>query len=72
MDTLIFIKSEIDKKVYDKNDILKKDAYFEKTVMEQISLGMDKLQVVNSREDRIFIQSRLTSQYLNQYKGIYS
>ena len=60
MKVLLSIKSDIDQKVYDKNDILKKDAYFEQTVMTQIKEGMDKLGIANVREDRKFIQSRIT------------
>ena len=41
MSVLLSIKNDIDQKVYDRNDILKKDAYFEKTVMTQIKEGMD-------------------------------
>ena len=65
------IKSTIDQKVYDRNDILKKDAYFEHTVMTEISSGLDRLGVANTREDRLFIQSRVTKQYLNQYRDTY-
>lgn len=72
MNILLSIKADIDQKVYDKNDILKKDAYFEQTVMTQIKEGMDKLGIPNIREDRIFIQSRITRQYLNQYNATYS
>ena len=36
---LMTIKSDIDRKVYDRNDILKKDAYFEQTVMTEIKNG---------------------------------
>ena len=68
---LMTIKSDIDRKVYDRNDILKKDAYFEQTVMTEIKTGMDTLGVVNSREDRVFIQSRITKQYLEQYRETY-
>lgn len=68
---LMTIKSDIDRKVYDRNDILKKDAYFEQTVMTEIKTGMDTLGVVNSREDRAFIQSRITKQYLEQYRETY-
>lgn len=68
---LMIIKSDIDRKVYDRNDILKKDAYFEQTVMTEIKTGMDTLGVVNSREDRVFIQSRITKQYLEQYRETY-
>ncbi len=72
MNVLLSIKSDIDQKVYDKNDILKKDAYFEQTVMTQIKEGMDKLGIANVREDRVFIQSRITKQYLNQYNATYT
>lgn len=71
MNVLSNIKCEIDKKVYDRNDILKKDAYFEQTVMMQIKEGMKKLGIDNDRDDRIFIQSRITKQYLNQYNATY-
>lgn len=72
LNTLLYIKRTIDQKVYDRNDILKKDAYFEQTVMTQITEGMDYLGVANVREDRVFIQTRITSQYLSQYKSIYA
>ena len=71
-DTLSEIKETIDQKVYDRNDILKKDAYFEQTVMQEISKGLDKLGLENSREDRLFIQSRIASQYLEQYRNTYT
>ena len=69
---LLTIKTEIDQKVYDKNDILKKDAYFEQTVMVQINAGLEKLNLQNTREDRVFIQSRISAQYLNQYRSVYA
>ena len=72
MNVLLSIKSDIDQKVYDRHDILKKDAYFEQTVMRQIKLGMDKLGISSAREDRLFIQSRITKQYLEQYNQTYS
>ena len=68
---LMSIKNDIDRKVYDRNDILKKDAYFEKTVMTEIKKGMDSMGIANSREDRLFIQSRIAKQYLEQYKETY-
>lgn len=71
MSVLLSIKNDIDQKVYDRNDILKKDAYFEKTVMTQIKEGMDKLNLTSDRADRLFIQSRITRQYLNQYNATY-
>jgi type I restriction enzyme R subunit len=71
MEVLLSIKSDIDQKVYDRNDILKKDAYFEQTVMMQIKEGLKKLNFSSDREDRVFIQSRITGQYLTQYKETY-
>lgn len=71
IDVLMSIKADVDKKVYDRNDILKKDAYFERTVMTEITQGMEKLSIVSSREDRLFIQTRLTGQYLMQYRETY-
>lgn len=71
MSVLVSIKDDIDQKVYDRNDILKKDAYFEQTVMTQIRLGMDKVGITSDREDRMFIQSRIARQYLNQYNATY-
>ena len=68
---LMSIKGTIDLKVYDRNDILKKDAYFERTVMTEIKSGMDALGVFNTREDRVFIQNRITKQYLAQYNETY-
>ncbi len=71
MSVLLAIKSSIDQKVYDRNDILKKDAYFEQTVMTLIMEGMKKLSIDSSREDRVFIQSRIARQYLDQYNAVY-
>ena len=41
------------------------------TVMTEIKTGMDSLGLVNTREDRVFIQSRITKQYLEQYRETY-
>ena len=71
MDVLKIIKQEIDQKVYDRNDILRKDEYFDKTVMQLISEAMDKMKLNSNREDRLFIQSRISKQYLEQYKATY-
>lgn len=68
---LFSIKSDVDQKVYDRNDILKKDAYFEQTVMTQVKQGMDRLNLKGTREERVFIQSRIASQYLSQYNATY-
>jgi len=68
---LMTIKGTIDQKVYDRNDILKKDAYFERTVMSEITAGMDTLNISSARDDRVFIQSRIAKQYLAQYNETY-
>ena len=71
LDMLIFIKENVDQKVYDRNDILKKDAYFEKTVMVLVAETLDKMKLENERNDRMFIMSRIVKQYLDQYKETY-
>ena len=71
METLLSIKADVDQKVYDRNDILRKDAYFEQTVMTLIQTWMKKFNFTTEREDRVFIQSRITRQYLSQYNDTY-
>ncbi len=71
-ETLSKIKSTIDSEVYDRNDILKKDAYFEQTVMSLITNGMNDLKIASPRNDRIFIQNRIAGQYLQQYHETYA
>ena len=71
MEVLLSIKADVDQKVYDRNDILKKDAYFEQTVMTQVKLGMDRLSLKSARDDRVFIQTRIANQYLSQYNATY-
>lgn len=68
---LMVIKSTVDRKVYDRNDILKKDAYFAQTVMTEITTGMNTLGITSEREDRMFIQSRISKQYMAQYHDTY-
>ena len=68
---LMNIKTDIDQKVYDRNDILKKDAYFEQTVMQQITIGMNKLSISTERADRTFIRDKISREYLEQYNSIY-
>ena len=68
---LMTIKGTIDQKVYDRNDILKKDAYFERTVMTEITAGMNVLGISTARDDRTFIQSRIAKQYMAQYNETY-
>lgn len=71
MEILLEIKGDIDRKVFDRNDILKRDEYFEKTVMMEISASLNRRSIATERSDRLFIQSRISSQYLSQYKAAY-
>ena len=68
---LMAIKGTIDQKVYDRNDILKKDAYFERTVMTEVTAGMVTLDISSTRDDRAFIRSRIAKQYMVQYNETY-
>lgn len=65
------IKMDIDQKVYDRNDILKKDAYFEQTVMKELTESMKSLDIPGNRSDRVFLQKCISKQYLEQYKNTY-
>ena len=68
------IKDDVDSKVYDRNDILKKDAYFDKTVLNIINncLYLQFPQIKPDMEDYMFIQSRISQQYINQYNATYA
>ena len=66
------IKSEIDQKVYDRNDILKKDEYFEMTVMTEIAQALHNYPTIEPQmDDFSFIQTRIARQYINQYNAAY-
>lgn len=67
------IKEKIDDKVYNRNDILKKDAYFNSTVMTLINDCLYQVpQIKPEMEDYKFLQTRISQQYLNQYNATYS
>lgn len=69
---LLTIKGTIDSKVYDRNDILKQDTYFGKTVMQEIALGLKKFpQLKPQMPDYQFIQQRVAKQYIDQYNNYY-
>ena len=74
MQMLTTIKTDVDAKVYDRNDILKKDAYFEQTVLMLINdcvvAHFPNLQP--EYEDYQFIERRISQQYLNQYHDTYA
>lgn len=74
MRMLTTIKTDVDAKVYDRNDILKKDAYFEQTVLMLIN-NCVVAQFPNLQpeyEDYQFIERRISQQYLNQYHDTYA
>lgn len=72
---LNMIKNEVDQRVYDKNDILKKDAYFEQTVLSIVA-GMlyhfPQISDEATMEDYDFVKNGIARQYLNQYNATYS
>lgn len=69
---LNIIKEDVDAKVYDRNDILKKDAYFGRTVMTLINGCLFHFpQIKPEMEDYKFIQTRISQQYINQYNATY-
>lgn len=69
---LKIIKEDIDAKVYDKNDILKKDSYFSRTVLSLISGCLYQFpQIKPEMDDYKFIKDRVAQQYLNQYNATY-
>ena len=69
---LIVIKNTIDQKVYDRNDILKRDDYFAQTVMQQIALGLQQFKEIKPQmDDYKFIQQRVAKQYIDQYNSYY-
>ncbi|CAK7025767.1 type I restriction endonuclease subunit R [Bacteroides rodentium] len=69
---LNIIKEDVDAKVYDRNDILKKDAYFGRTVMALINGCLFHFpQIKPEMDDYKFIQTRISQQYINQYNATY-
>lgn len=69
---LNIIKEDVDAKVYDRNDILKKDAYFGRTVMALINGCLFHFpQIKPEMADYKFIQTRISQQYINQYNATY-
>ena len=69
---LNIIKEDVDAKVYDRNDILKKDAYFNRTVMALINGCLYHFpQIKPEMDDYKFIQTRISQQYINQYNASY-
>ena len=69
---LNIIKDDVDSKVYDRNDILKKDAYFSRTVLALINGCLYHFpQIKPEMDDYKFIQQRISQQYINHYNATY-
>lgn len=68
---LLMVKTEIDQKVFDRNNILKKDDYFENTVYELVDGTLYKMQIESGMDDCDFIKNKVAKQYLNQYYNVY-
>lgn len=71
---LTMIKDEVDSKVYDRNAILKQDAYFEQTVLTTVSnilYHFPQISDVATFEDYDFVKNGIARQYLNQYNATY-
>ena len=69
---LNIIKDDVDSKVYDRNDILKKDVYFSRTVLALINGCLYHFpQIKPEMDDYKFIQQRISQQYINQYNATY-
>ncbi len=71
VEAMMTVKRIIDQQVYDRNDILKKDAYFAETVWSLIDESLFKLKIKSEVADCDFIQTRVSKQYLNQYHDYY-
>jgi type I restriction enzyme R subunit len=70
---LNIIKEDIDSKVYDRNDILKKDDYFNRTILRLINNCLYQFpQIKPEMDDYKFIQTRISQQYINQYNATYA
>ncbi len=67
---LMAVKETIDRKVCDRNDILKNDAYFARSVCSSVEEAFYRLSIESEPEDIDFIESKITKQYLNQYHCI--
>jgi type I restriction enzyme R subunit len=72
------IKDSVDMKVYDRNDILKKDMYFSKTVMTEVSQRLNEMvkslneeKAKTDKVDRDFIKDRIVKEYMSQYRETY-
>ena len=68
-DVLIEIKGRIDDQVYNRSDILNKDEYFQKIVMNEITHVVKNSNCTVSLEDKQFIQRIVSREYLSQHRA---
>jgi len=67
---LMGVKDTIDRAVYDRNDILKRDAFFARTVEGEIARGFDAFTDLQPGEaDYAFMTNYITRQYTEQYNA---
>lgn len=66
-EALMSIKNIIDAKVFLNSGILRNDPYFEQTVTSLISQGLNNLNIKAEINDKKYITSQVSGQYLNQY-----
>lgn len=61
------VKENIDGEIYNRNTILKNSAYFEDTVLKLLSVELQNHHIDIEYDDKVFIQRRISEQYLQQY-----
>ncbi|AJQ45174.1 deoxyribonuclease HsdR [Ureaplasma diversum] len=64
------IKEEVDKNVYYKNDLLKNEYYFEQLVSQIVVKAVKKHNLDIKREDRKFIETKIKTEYINEYNRL--
>ena len=66
-DTLNSIKQTVDEKVLLNSGVLRNDPYFEQTVRQLISLGLSSLNIKATLEEKQFVTTQISDEYLLQY-----
>ena len=67
LEMLLIIKESIDNDVYNRNDILNNEGYFNRTVMSEVTNNLRNKEIKNTSDDRKFIVNNIVKEYLNQY-----
>lgn len=71
VNAMMQVKSAVDQKVFDRNNILKKDDYFADTVYAIVDETLYKMKIKSEMDDCDFIQKKVARQYLSQYRNTY-